>query len=243
MNIFTNIFIYGLLSGVATIAGIYLVLAKESWARKNSVYLISFSAGVLLATAIGHLLPEAEILQPNALIWFLISFVFFYIVEHGLILHACNEGHSCEVHHPIDRIAITGMGIHSLLDGIIIGVGFEISASLGLIATLSVLLHRLPDGIAMTSVLLHSDYSRKKTLFYTWIVALAAPVGAILSYFFLGNVSEEPLGILVALAAGSFLYVAASDLIPEIHRKSRFANIILVILGIIFPFVVKIIFD
>lgn len=139
MNLFLNILIYGILSGVATILGIYLVLAKESWARKNSVYLISFSAGVLLATAVGHLLPEAQILQPNALIWFLISFVFFYIVEHGLILHACNEGHDCEVHHPIDRIAIIGMGLHSLLDGIIIGVGFEISPSLGLIATLSVL--------------------------------------------------------------------------------------------------------
>lgn len=242
MSLFSNILIYGFLSGIATIIGIYIVLAKENWARKNSVYLISFSAGVLLATAIGHLLPEAQVLQPNALIWFLVSFVFFYIIEHGLILHACNEAKECEVHHPIDRIAIIGMALHSLLDGIIIGVGFEISSSLGLIATLSVLLHRLPDGIAMTSVLLHSHYPRQKTLFYTWMVALAAPVGAVLSFFLLKNIGTPVLGILVALAAGSFLYVAASDLIPEIHRKSRLANIVLVVLGIVFPFIVKIIF-
>lgn len=94
----------------------------------------------------------------------------------------------------------------------------------------------------MTSVLLHSHYERKKTLFFTWLVALAAPIGAILSYFLLAGINSSILGILVAVAAGSFLYVAASDLIPEIHKKSRFANIILVILGIIFPFIVKMIF-
>lgn len=238
MSLFLNILIYGLLSGIATIAGIYLVLSKEEWAKRNSVYLISFSAGVLLATAIGHLLPEANEIQNNALLWFLASFVLFYIIEHGFVMHACNEGHHCEV-HPIDKVAIAGMGLHSLLDGIIIGVGFEISMSLGIIATFSVLLHRLPDGIAITSILIHSQYKRPKILLYTWLIALAAPVGAILSFFFLNGLNPATLGILVAMAAGSFLYVAASDLIPEIHRKSGFFNIILVILGIVFPFIVK----
>lgn len=239
MNLFSNILIYGLLSGLATVAGIYLVLSKESWAKRNSVYLISFSAGVLLATAMGRLMPEALSLEPNALLWFLVSFIFFYIVEHGLILHSCNEHSHCEVHHPIDQIALIGMGLHSLMDGIIIGVGFEVSPSLGIIATISVLLHRLPDGIAMTSILVHSHYKRSKTLLYTWIVAMAAPVGAIASFFFLKNVNEAVLGIIVALAAGSFIYIAASDLIPEIHRKSNFANIVLVLLGAAIPFIVK----
>lgn len=238
MSEFYNILVYGIVAGLATIAGIYLVLAKEPWARRNSIYLITFSTGVLLATAIGHLLPEAQNLQPGALIWFLVSFISFYIIEHGLILHACNEGGDCEV-HPIDRIALVGMGLHSLLDGIIIGVGFEISASLGVIATLSVLLHRLPDGIAITSVLLHSHYDKRKTIIYTWMVALLAPIGAVASFLFLQNVKPDILGILVALAAGSFLYVAASDLVPEIHKKGKFLNIILIILGVLFPFVVK----
>lgn len=243
MNLFTSIIVYGLLSGLATIAGTYLVLSKEAWAKKNSVYLISFSAGVLLATAMGRLIPESLALQPNALVWILVSFIFFYIVEHGLILHACNEGAHCEVHHPIDSITLIGMGLHSLLDGIIIGVGFEISPSLGIIATISVLLHRLPDGIAMTSILVHSHYEKQKTLLFTWIVAMAAPVGAIASFFFLKSVNEAFLGIIVALAAGSFIYIAASDLIPEIHRKSSFANIVLVVLGALIPFIVKVIFS
>lgn len=238
MNQFLNVAIYGLLAGLATIAGIYLVLAKEPWARRNTIYLISFSAGVLLSVAIGHLLPEAQELSPHALIWFLASFIFFYIIEHGIILHSCRENGECPV-HPIDKIALLGIGFHSLLDGVVIGVGFEISFSLGIIATLSVLLHELPEGISTVSVLLHSGYDRKKAVFYSWLVALATPFGAILSYLLVKNISQNILGALLAIAAGSFLYVAASDLIPEIHKKSKFFNIILIILGVLFPFVVK----
>lgn len=241
MGTFSNILIYGLIAGAATILGIYLVLIKENWARKNSIYLISFSAGVLLATAIGHLMPEALELNPNALIWFLVSFIFFYIIEHGIIMHSCREGSHCEV-HPIDTIALIGIGFHSLLDGIIIGVGFEISFTLGLIATFSVLLHEIPEGISTVSVLLHSGYSKKRAILFSWLVAIATPIGAILSYLIIKNINSSILGILIAVAAGSFMYVASADLIPEIHKKSKILNIILIILGLIVPFIVSIFF-
>ncbi len=242
MSNLLNILIYGGAAGLATIAGIYLVLAKEPWARRNTIYLISFSAGVLLATAVGHLLPESQELSPQALIWFLGSFIFFYIIEHGIILHSCREGGECPV-HPIDTIALLGIGFHSLLDGVVIGVGFEISFALGIIATLSVLLHELPEGISTISVLLHSGYERKRAVMFAWLVALATPFGAVLSYLFIKDINQNVLGILLAVAAGSFFYVAASDLIPEIHKKSKFLNIVLIILGVLFPFVVKLLFE
>ena len=238
MNNLLQVIIYGLIAGAATIAGIYLVLAREAWARRNSIYLISFSAGVLLATAIGHLIPEAEALAGNALVWFLASFIVFYIIEHGIILHSCREGEACEV-HPIDKIALIGIGFHSLLDGVVIGIGFEISSALGIIATLSVLLHELPEGISTVSILLHAGYKKSRAVFYSWLVALATPIGATGSYFLVRDINENILGILLAIAAGSFLYVAAADLIPEIHKKSKFINIVLVILGALFPFIVK----
>lgn len=234
---FGLILIYSLIAGAATVAGIYLVVSKEEWSRKNSVFLISFSAGILLSVALGHLMKEAQTLTASALPWLLISFLFFYIIEHGLILHTCLENGECAV-HPIDRIAIAGLGFHSLLDGVVIGVSFNISFSLGLVATLSVILHKLPDGISMSSILLHSGYERSKTLFYSWLVAIATPLGAIGSYFIVNDISENVLGILLAVAAGSFLYVAATDLIPEIHKKSQFLNIVLVLLGALFPFLV-----
>lgn len=238
MSQFWSVLIYSLIAGAATVCGIYIVLLHEAWARKNSIFLISFSAGVLLSVSVSHLIPEAQTLSPNALFWFLVSFIFFYIVEHGIILHSCREGHKCEV-HPIDKIALLGIGFHSLLDGVVIGVGFEISFALGIVATLSVLLHELPEGISTISILLYSNYSKQKAVFYSWLVAVATPVGAIGGFALVRDISGNILGILLAIAAGSFFYVSAADLIPEIHKKSQVLNIILVILGILLPFLVK----
>ena len=233
-----NILIYGILAGLATIAGMFLVLKNESWARKNTIYLISFSAGVLLSVAFSHLIPEALDLNSNALLWLLFGFVFFYILEHLIIIHSCQEDDSCTV-HPIDKIALLGMGFHSLMDGIIIGIGFEISNTLGLLTTLAVLLHKLPDGISMVSVLLHSDYSKTKARNSSLLVASMTPIGAILSFLFLKNISTGILGIFLAVAAGSFLYIASADLIPEIHKKSKILNIVLLLIGIFIPILVS----
>ncbi len=241
MTSFFEVLSYGLIAALATIFGIYIVLSKETWARKNTIFLISFSAGVLISVSLSQLMPEALSLNNNALIWLLVSFVFFYILEHAIIMHSCREGDKCEV-HPIDKIALFGMGLHSLLDGLIIGIGFEISPALGIIATISVLLHKLPDGISMISILLHSEYEKRKAINYSWIVALATPVGTVIGYFTVKDVSLEVLGILIAIAAGSFLYVAAADLIPEIHKKSKILNVVLVVLGVLFPFMIGYLF-
>ena len=236
---FLNILIYGTLAGLATILGMYLVLAKESWARKNTIYLISFSAGVLLSVAFSHLIPEALVLNHNALLWLLFGFVFFYILEHLIIIHSCQENEECVV-HPIDKIALLGMGFHSLLDGLIIGVGFEISSTLGILATIAVLLHKLPDGISMISILLYNNYQRKEAIKYSLIVALLTPIGAILSFLLFKELSTEILGIFLAIAAGSFLYIASADLIPEIHKKSKILNIFLLIIGIFIPIILSV---
>jgi len=241
MNQLTSILIYSGLATIAAILGTYLVLIKESWARKNIIYLISFSAGILLSVSLTRLMPEAYSFNTNALIFLLIGFIIFYILEHSLILHACQESGGCEV-HPIDKIALFGMGFHSLLDGIIIGIGFEVSAALGVLTAVTILFHKLPDGISMTSILLHSNYKRKNTIIASIIIAAMTFIGAIISFILLKNISIGILGILLAIAAGSFLYLASADLIPEIHRKSKIGNIILVILGALVPFLLGIIF-
>lgn len=235
---FLNVLIYGLLAGFAAICGIYLVLFKEKWARENTIYLISFSAGVLLSITFSHLIPESLDLNSNALLWLLGGFVFFYILEHIIIIHSCQEDDECTV-HPIDKIALIGMGFHSLLDGVIIGVGFEISEFLGILTTVAVLLHKLPDGISMISILLHSNHQRKTAVKNSTIVALLTPAGAILSFFLFQGISVAILGIFLAIAAGSFLYIASADLIPEIHKKSKLLNIIFLLTGLILPFLIE----
>lgn len=241
MNQLTSVLIYSGLSTISAIVGTYLVVLNEQWARKNIIYLISFSAGILLSVSLTRLLPEAYSFNINASIWLLVGFIIFYILEHSLILHSCQESGECEV-HPIDKIALFGMGFHSLLDGVIIGIGFEVSSAIGILTAVTILFHKLPDGISITSILLHSNHPKNKTIRWSVIIASMTFMGALISYFLLNNINSNILGILIAIAAGSFLYLASADLIPEIHKKSKFLNIILVVIGALVPFLLNFIF-
>lgn len=237
---FLNILFFSFLAGLATLIGVYLMAKKAAWAQKNLIYLISFSAGVLLSFSFTHLLPESLELYPGALLVVLLSFLVFYILEHLLTLHVCKDKGECEAHETFTLVSWTGLLIHSLIDGVVIGAGFEASFALGILSTLAVLLHELPEGISSMAIMLYGKYSVSKAIIYSSMVALATPFGAVLSFFALRQVNEGFVGLLLAVAAGSFLYVAASDLIPEIHKKSRVFNVILTIIGVLLPFVLGI---
>lgn len=238
----TNTLVYGSLAGLATISGIYLVVWSKKWVEKNTIYLISFASGVLLAFAFLDLIPQSQELLPSALSFVLGTFVFFYLLEHTLILHRCRGGRcqGVEEHrHSLGLMSILGIGLHSLLDGAVIALGFEVSFALGILATLSVVLHEVPEGISSISILLYSGYSQNRALFFSYLVALATPAAAFAVYFFVRNIDESFLGAGLGVAAGSFLYVAASDLIPEVHREYKVFNIPMVIFGALLPVVVR----
>jgi len=237
---FSNVFIFGMVAGIATILGMLLVLFFEKPARKYSTLLISFAAGALLAVAFNDLIPESLHLNTNALFFVLAGFFLFYLIEHFVVLHTCREEH-CPRHKRLGLIAIFGLFFHSLIDGFIIGVGFGVDFKIGLVATLGVILHEFPEGITTLSILLHSKVKRRKAIMQTILVALATPIGAIISFFLLKGVSENFLGILLAFAAGSFLYIASADLIPEIHEKFNIFNALAMFLGILALLVLSII--
>lgn len=239
MTPFLNVLIFGSLAGLATLLGICLIVKKEKWAQQNLIYLISFSAGVLLSFAFNHLLPSALEQNKSALFITLISFLSFYLLEHGLSVHECHKEKDCETHQTFTLVTWAGLMVHSLIDGLIIGVGFEVSFSLGILSTLAVLLHRLPDGISSMAVMLYGGYSISQATKYSALVSVITPIGAIFSYFVFKGATGDLVGLLLAVAAGSFLYVAASDLIPEIHKKSKWGNIFLTLLGSLVPFLVE----
>lgn len=236
MTPFLNILLFGSLAGLATFLGIFLIVKKEKWAQKNLIYLISFSAGVLLSLSFIHLLPEAIEQNKNALLVTLVSFLLFYFLEHALSLHTCEEKEECEVHQTFTLVTWVGLMVHSLIDGIIIGVGFEVSVTLGVLSTTAVLLHRLPDGISAMAVMLYGGKTIKQATLYSSAIALITPLGAIFSFLIFKGAGASLVGILLAIAAGSFLYVAASELIPEIHKKSRIFNIVLTLIGALIVF-------
>lgn len=248
VNIFVPIAIYSTIAGSATILGLLLVLWKNQWTKRNSIYLISLAAGVLLTTAFFHLLPEAIELTKESksvlsspFFFTLVGFVLLYILEQVIVIHTCAE-EKCDT-HSFGIVAAVGIGLHSLLDGIVIGVGFEVSFEVGFIASLAVLLHELPEGIFTLGILLNAKMPLKRAVAYTVIVALATPIGALLTYAFIGKISELILGNALALAAGTFLYISASDLIPQTHKDSRVGNFPLVILGGLFIFALSILFE
>jgi len=233
-----NVIFFGSLAGLATLLGIFLIVKKKNWAEKNLIYLISFSAGILLSFSFLHLLPEAIALSPNALFITLASFICFYAIEHLLSVHYCKNDEKCETHNTFSLVSWLGLFLHSLIDGVVIGVGFEVSFSLGILSTLAVLLHELPEGISSMAVMLYGGSTVKEAMSKSIWVALATPFGAIISLLFIKS-STVLIGPLLAIAAGSFLYVAASDLIPEIHKKSKTTNIALTLIGVLIPFLIE----
>lgn len=222
----------GSIAGAATFAGMSMVLAWESWSRRYSAVLVSFSAGVLLGVGVLHILPESMELTTRAPLFILLAFVLFYFFEHHLLIHAgheeqhhinleiadCHDG-CCTRPHPMGWVAFIGMGLHSLIDGVIIGTGFEVSQDLGLLAALGVIAHEVPEGIAMIAILLHYGWQRRRAIQLTAFVALATPGAAFLTFALISDLSKPLLGNLLAVAGGSFIYIAASDLIPESHRS------------------------
>lgn len=229
--------LYSTLAALGLMVGAVLIVKGEAWIKQFLPLAISFAAGTLLGVAFFDLLPEAHHMAEglNIFPWVLASFIAFYFLENMLHYHSHHHvGH----HHPVGLVAFIGMAFHSLIDGIIIGVGFEVSHTLGLVTTLGLLAHQIPSGIAITSILLHAGYSKRKAFSHAGMVALATPVGAVATSVALRGMTEQTVGLLLAVASGSFLYVAASDLIPESHAAKHALTGVLLLAGVAVVWVV-----
>jgi len=227
----TNTIAISVLAGITTIIGVFLVRWNEKFTKKYSILFISFAVGTLLGASFFELIPESLELLDNALIFILAGFIFFYLLENLIVVHICKEGDCTK--HRIGTMAIIGIGFHSLIDGIVIAV------ALGIIAAIAVIAHEFPEGIITYATLIHSGYQKKKSIIFSIFVAIATPIGAIISLPFIKNVTEPILGGLLAVAAGSFLYIASSDLIPETHEKFSKLNALLVVFGILLLYFVE----
>ena len=235
-----NVIFYSFLAGLSTILGIYLVKHFEVLVKRNTVFLLSFAIGVLLANAFFHLLPEAIEANQSWFYWTLGAIVFLFLVEHLIIIHTCPEEEEEEKGHmhTLGTTSFLGVFFHSLIDGIIIGVGFEVSFVVGLLTSLAVIFHETAEGVFIYTLLIHDKLLQKKALLFSWLVALATPFGAVITFLLIQNISPFILSALLATAAGTFIYIGASDLVPEIHKRYNLANVFLVLLGIFFVIVI-----
>ncbi len=218
-----------------SLVGIFFVLMKKDKLNKIILFLVSLSAGSLLGGAFLHLIPEAfeesnSVLTTSLLV--LLGIILFFIIEHVIHWRHCHVPTSKSHPHSLGIMNIIGDGFHNFLDGLVIAAAYFINIPLGIVTTLAVILHEIPQEIGDFGVLVYAGYSKKKALFFNFISALTAILGAIVGILFAGSSDAFAL-IVIPLAAGGFLYIAGSDLIPELHKNQEKQFSIKKIIGII----------
>lgn len=212
----TNIIIANLTVGVIGVLGVWLLLKSKLFSDDKLHYLISLAAGVMLGVAVLDLLPHAVREGGEGVFsFFLLGILIFFLLERFLFWHHHHDGHGIK---PTATLVLLGDGLHNFLDGIVIASAFSVSIEVGLIATIAVILHEIPQEIADFSVLINSGLSKKKSILYNFISALTAVVGGIVGWQLMEKIAWFH-GLIGAIAGGMFLYIACADLIPELHHE------------------------
>ncbi len=224
MSTLAYILVFTFLGSIVSLVGGMVLLYREKFAIKISHFLSSFAAGVLLGTAFFDLLPEAseETGEVNIFLWTLVGILGMFLTERTIhwFHHHQHQHESEREKKSIIPLVIISDSAHNFIDGIIIAATFIASVPLGIITSFAVIAHEIPQEIGDFGILLHRGMTRKKVLLINIASALTALLGALLA-FSMGDTVGAYLPLMLSLAAGFFIYIAASDLIPEIHSEDR----------------------
>lgn len=228
-----------LIISLLSISGIFLIFLNKKTSQKVNLFLVSFAIGALLGDTFIHLLPQSfELLNQTTVSFLTITgLLLFFILEKILRWHHCHEinCHQNESEH-LAVLNIVGDTVHNLIDGMLIAASFMVNFKLGLLTSVAVLLHEIPQEIGDFAILIHSGLSLKKTLLCNLFSATSAFLGVIL-VFIIGSKNSSLSSFLLPVTAGAFIYLAASDLIPELHRHDpplshSLFQLIFIILGV-----------
>jgi zinc and cadmium transporter len=243
MSVFLPILASVILVSLLSFVGIFFLALKSKTLERILIGLVAFASGAMLGGAFLHLLPESleSGLNGNVFIYVILGIVLFFILEKFLYWRHCHEA-GCDI-HAFAYLNLIGDGIHNFIDGIIIAVSFLASISLGLTSTLAIILHEVPQEIGDFGVIVYGGIGKNKALGYNFISALTAVFGAFFAYFLFPYV-ENLTTLMLPLAAGGFIYIAGTDLMPELHKrrkmKESLTQLILLLLGIALMWSLKI---
>ena len=236
----TAVLAFAALTALGMLAGVAAMRRFEATAVKHSAELVAFAAGLLVSGALLHLISRAvELAGLGAgFAWTLAGFLAFYLLEAHFIPHVHARGDSAvdefrppNHSHRMGSLVIGSLAVHSVVDGISVGAGLTAGTLVGSVTVILVVVHKLPVGIAAMSALYHSGVPGRRAGWITTGLALVTPVAVVATYFALRDVSGQVLGILLALAGGSFLYVGAADLLPEGQARGRLSNTVMFFFG------------
>jgi zinc transporter ZupT len=220
-----TVLLYGLLAAVAEIFGGVVVVLRKEWPARVQEYLLALSAGFLLALVFLELVPESlHAVGSDAPLYMLAGYAVLHFFEHTVVghLHFGEETHSeVMVSRAASFSTFVGLCIHAFFDGFTIAVGMQFDFALGVLIFVAVILHKIPEGLTIATVMIAARQRRSAALGASVIVGVATFIGAVAALL-MGSISEQLLGIAFAFSAGIATYVGASDLIPEInHAKNR----------------------
>jgi len=236
--IFLATFIVSLISFV----GVVSLALNDKILNKILLILIGLSAGALMGGAFLHLLPEAVEKSDRLDIYFLVlvGFILFFLVEKVLHWRHCHKG-QCDV-HTFHYMNLVGDSLHNFIDGLIMAASFVVSLPLGITTTIAIAAHEIPQEIGDFGVLIYPGYSKSKALLSNFIIALTAFLGALIILVW-GSQINGISGWLLPFTAGGFIYIAGSDLIPELHKetqpKKSLMQLVGLILGVAIMLVIK----
>lgn len=219
---FFNIVIFTFLISLTSFFGALILFLKEKLLLRIMFLLVSFSAGTLLGGAFLHLLPEAiEETTPdqvlNVFLYLIFGFCTFFVLENFIKWH-----HHHAVDHPkimpFSYLILVSDAVHNFLDGLIIAASFIASFELGVITSLAVASHEIPQEIGDFGILIYGGFKKLKALFLNFLSAIFVVFGGIIGFLFLEKIGRSFI-FLLPFAAGNFIYIASSDLIPEIKNQ------------------------
>lgn len=217
--------LYSLLSvflvSLISIIGIFTISLKDDTLKRILLYLVSFSVGGLLGDAFLHILPEAiEINTTLSLSAYILSGILVsFVVEKFIHWRHCHIPTSRMHPHPFALMNLVGDGVHNFIDGLIIGASYLTSLQVGFATTVAVILHEIPQEMGDFGVLLHGGFDRKRALLMNFFTALTAVIGTVISLL-LFSFMDGLTAFLLPFTIGSFVYIASSDLIPELHKET-----------------------
>ncbi|MFA4960651.1 MAG: ZIP family metal transporter [Candidatus Pacearchaeota archaeon] len=228
------------LVSLTSLVGILTLFFKEKFLNKILLILISFSIGALLGGAFLHLIPEAIEHSGNIFIFVIGGFLLFFIIEKLFHWRHCHKN-KCSV-HSFAYVNLLGDVIHNFIDGVIIAAGFAASSIIGASSSAAIAIHEIPQELGDFGVLVYAGFSKRKALFFNFLTALSAIFGGVIGFYLLSFI-EGLMPFLLSSAAGGFIYIAASDLIPEIKKfesiKSSLINFIAILIGILIIYLLR----
>ena len=227
--------LYALFAGLSTLLGGILLLYTHL-KKVNIRYLTAFAAGIIIATAFFEMIPEIKEGASLAVIG--LGFFVIYLLEKIILIHACKEEECTYQYHNVSWLSLFGLTIDNFVDGAAIAAGFLISPLLGLTITIAVFTHELAQGLS-TAIIMRPVYKTRSIILALVIAAILTPAGAYASRFFPELVFKNVL----AFAAGIFLYIGASDLLPEAHEKFNWKIVLSVVIGALFIIVTGMFFQ